>query len=332
MRYWSHRSALAAVLLMSIAFLQPAYSATRHRAPHQAQAASGRSVHGKAAGKKKAVRSSSVAARAASEDRPVSKSRKASAKVRKSRAASVEERRVTRRIGRGRQGAHLRQAVLRTHRHRLSLQEPEPSATIDEVPLTRAKLALIPPLRGSHESLVRQNVRAEAEGLERIEDDTDLNRLVRARELVGIPVSAGLVVNPSMEANRRYCRPWTSRFLSELAAAHYSRFKRPLQVNSAVRTVEYQRHLMRTNGNAAPAEGDIASPHLTGATIDIGKKGLSISEIGWLRAYLLPLQQAGRIDVEEEFQQACFHISVYKSYDHPSYKDNSKPFLASGIQ
>jgi hypothetical protein len=29
------------------------------------------------------------------------------------------------------------------------------------------------------------------------------------------------------------------------------------------------------------------------------------------------LQLAGKIDVEEEFQQACFHISVYKSYAPP---------------
>ena len=33
-----------------------------------------------------------------------------------------------------------------------------------------------------------------------------------------------------------------------------------------------------------------------------------------MRAWLLPLQQAGKIDVEEEFHQACFHITVYKSY------------------
>jgi hypothetical protein len=29
---------------------------------------------------------------------------------------------------------------------------------------------------------------------------------------------------------------------------------------------------------------------------------------------LVPLQAAGKIDVEEEFYQACFHITVYRSY------------------
>jgi hypothetical protein len=78
--------------------------------------------------------------------------------------------------------------------------------------------------------------------------------------------------------------------------------------------VEYQKRLMVTNGNAAAAEGDIVSPHLTGATIDITKDGLSREEIAWMRRRLLALQTADEIDVEEEFQQACFHITVYKSY------------------
>jgi hypothetical protein len=33
-----------------------------------------------------------------------------------------------------------------------------------------------------------------------------------------------------------------------------------------------------------------------------------------MRTYLQPLIDQGKIDVEEEFQQACFHISVYKSF------------------
>jgi hypothetical protein len=68
------------------------------------------------------------------------------------------------------------------------------------------------------------------------------------------------------------------------------------------------------SGNAAPADGDIASPHLTGATIDIAKKGLSANEVEWMRAYLSPLENSGKLDVEEEFYQSCFHISVYQSY------------------
>lgn len=125
-------------------------------------------------------------------------------------------------------------------------------------------------------------------------------------------------VDDRLPADRRFCRPWTARFLANLARAHYARFHTPLQVNSAVRTVEFQQRLMRINGNAAPAEGDTASPHLTGQAVDLAKRGLSRTEIAWMRGYLLPLVQEGKIDVEEEFQQACFHISVYKKYLPPA--------------
>jgi hypothetical protein len=132
--------------------------------------------------------------------------------------------------------------------------------------------------------------------------------------LVPVPVSSSLAINSSLPENRRYCRPWTASFLADLSRAHDALFHAPLMVTSAVRTVAYQKQLERVNGNAAAAEGDIASPHLTGATIDIAKQGLSRQQIAWMRDRLLALQDAGKIDVEEEFQQACFHITVYKSY------------------
>lgn len=171
-----------------------------------------------------------------------------------------------------------------------------------------------PPLTGSLASLERQNDRSDAEGLERILDDDDLDNRIATHALVPVPVSAALAINPDLPANRRYCRPWTARFLVDLSRAHQARFHSQLQVSSAVRTVDYQKRLMLVNGNAAAAEGDIVSPHLTGATIDIAKSGLTLQEIAWMRTRLLALQQAGKIDVEEEFQQACFHITVYKSY------------------
>jgi hypothetical protein len=45
---------------------------------------------------------------------------------------------------------------------------------------------------------------------------------------------------------------------------------------------------------------------------------LSQTEIAWMRSYLLPLVQQGKVDVEEEFQQSCFHISVYRQYEPQS--------------
>jgi len=184
---------------------------------------------------------------------------------------------------------------------------------------------MLRPLRGSLASLERQNARTDDDGLERIEDDADLANRIEHKLLVPLPASAALNVNPALPDHNRYCRPWTARFLADLARAHEAAFHRPIQVNSAVRTVEYQKRLMRTNGNAAAAEGDIVSPHLTGATVDIGKSGLSRPEIVWMRRQLLGLQQAGRIDVEEEFAQACFHITVYKSYVSPTGPEMNVP-------
>jgi len=178
------------------------------------------------------------------------------------------------------------------------------------------------PLRGSHDSLVRQNERSEADYLERIEDDADLADRISRGMLVPVPESAALAVNANLPLDRRYCRPWTASFLTDLARSHRAQFHTPIMVSSAVRTVEYQKRLIGINGNAAAAEGDIVSPHVTGATIDIAKSGLSRREITWMRNQLLPLQTAGMIDVEEEFRQACFHITVYKNYISaaPSHK------------
>lgn len=182
-----------------------------------------------------------------------------------------------------------------------------------------------PPLKGSRESLERQNERTEAEGLERIEDEADLADRIAKKLLVPLPASLALTVNGNLPQSHRYCRPWTARFLADLARMHAAEFHRPLEVSSAVRTVEYQKRLMGINGNAAPAEGDIVSPHLTGATIDIAKSGLSRQEVGWMRSRLLALELAGKIDVEEEFQQACFHITVYKNYAPPAPAVSRRP-------
>jgi hypothetical protein len=178
----------------------------------------------------------------------------------------------------------------------------------------RGRLIVPPPLKGSHEILVHQNLIADRDGLDRIRDDQDLLEMRNARLLVSIRTTDDLQIDERLPVNRRYCRPWTAQFLAALARAHYAHFHTPIQVNSAVRTVEFQQRLVHINGNAAPAEGDTASPHLTGQAIDIAKHGLSLTEIAWLRGYLLPLVQEGKVDVEEEFQQACFHISVYKKY------------------
>jgi len=214
--------------------------------------------------------------------------------------------------------AHDERMVDYRARHRVRYRRAAlvSAETPRETPIALTRIRFVPPLRGSRASLLRQNERDDAEGLVRIADDAQLDEFEEEGKLVPVPASMGLRVNAALPMDRRYCRPWTARFLADLARSHFQRFGRPLQVNSAVRTIAFQRHLELINGNAAPAEGDLASPHLTGAAVDIGKRGMSFQEIAWMRAWLLPLEMAGKIDVEEEFEQACFHIDVYQNYVH----------------
>jgi hypothetical protein len=176
------------------------------------------------------------------------------------------------------------------------------------------RLIVPPPLYGSREILLRQNQMADRDGLDRVRDSADLLDLRRAKKLVALPDNQTLRVDYRLPQDRRFSRPWTAAFLTVLAADYYASFHSPLQVDSAVRTVAFQRRLIRTNGNAAPSTGDTASPHLTGQAVDIAKGGLSRLQIAWMRTYLQPLIDLGKIDVEEEFQQSCFHISVYRNY------------------
>lgn len=218
---------------------------------------------------------------------------------------------------RHRRTRYERTASYRTrHRARYRRAALAPAEDPQETPIALTRIPFVAPLRGSLASLLRQNERDNAEGLVRIANDAQLDEFEAEGKLVPVPATMALRVNAALPMDRRYCRPWTAQFLANLARSHYARFGRPIQVNSAVRTVAFQRSLEEINGNAAAASGDLASPHLTGAAVDIGKKGMSFQEIAWMRAWLLPLETAGKIDVEEEFYQACFHITVYRNYVH----------------
>lgn len=171
------------------------------------------------------------------------------------------------------------------------------------------------------DSLRWQNLFADRDGLERLEDEEDLKRLVRAGLLVPLPENQHLAVDKRIDKKGRHYFPPEYRFslpqarvfLLRLGKDHYEKFGKQLQVNSAVRTEEYQRRLRRGNRNAAKPEGEKASSHLTGATVDITKKGMSRSERKWMQKYLLVLEREGFIEViEESLGQDVFHIMVRK--------------------
>jgi hypothetical protein len=176
-------------------------------------------------------------------------------------------------------------------------------------------MAMLSPIHGSHESLVRQNQMVTQDELERIQDDNQLLELTQNESLLALPMTRQITVDPTLPENRRFCRPWTKSFLTAFAEAHWLKFHRPMQVNSAVRTVQFQARLRHSNGNAAGLEGDTASPHLTGAAVDIAKHGMNKAELQWARQYLFDLQKQGKLDAEEEFRQPVFHVTVYKAFE-----------------
>jgi hypothetical protein len=170
------------------------------------------------------------------------------------------------------------------------------------------------PLRGSHNSLVRQNEEIDRLQLPRIADDEELEELIQQKQLVPLPATAAVRVDPRLEESRRYCRPWTRDFLEDLGEAYYKEFRRPIQVNSAVRTVEQQKRLRRHNGNAAPIAGDTASSHLAGLTVDIAKHGMTARQRKWMEQYLVRMRELRLVEAAEERRQAVFHVMVSDRY------------------
>ncbi len=170
-----------------------------------------------------------------------------------------------------------------------------------------------PVLRGSYESMLRQNEEIDRLELPRIADEVELAELEARRDLVPIEETDGVHV-AIREASHRYCRPWTHTFLQDLGEAYYKEFGQPIQVNSAVRTMEYQRKLRRHNGNAAPETGEIASSHLGGLTVDINRRGLSRKQHKFIVDYLFNLREEGIIEVAEERRQPVFHIMISDRY------------------
>ena len=171
-----------------------------------------------------------------------------------------------------------------------------------------------PVLRGSHESMLRQNEEIDRLGLLRIQNDDELDQLIADNELVEITEGAGLRLAPNLLPNRRYAKPWTRDFVEDMGKAYYEEFGVPVQINSAVRTAEQQKKLRRHNRNAAPIEGDIASSHMAGLTVDINKRGLTKKQHKWIEDYLKEYRDQGLIEVAEERRQACFHVMISERY------------------
>lgn len=168
--------------------------------------------------------------------------------------------------------------------------------------------------RGSHAMLVSQNEKLDALELPRLANDEELEEAIDNEDLVPLKESRALKIAANLTETRRYCKPWTRDFVEDFSQAFYDKFKKPIQVNSAVRTMEQQKKLRRHNRNAGPVEGDTASTHLAGVTLDISKRGLTRKQHKWIEQYFLPLKNEGLIDPIEERRQPVFHVVVFDRY------------------
>jgi hypothetical protein len=179
--------------------------------------------------------------------------------------------------------------------------------------------------RPSHESLLIQNAEIDRLELPRIQNDTELEALKADGSLLEIVANESLKIEPSLDPSRRYCRPWTLDFVDDLSTAYYNRFHAQIQVNSAVRTVKVQKKLRRHNRNAAPADGDTASSHLAGVTVDLQRRGMTKEQSAWMEHYLFYMKALGLVEPEEERRHWCFHIMVSGHYSEWRESQNIVP-------
>jgi hypothetical protein len=178
--------------------------------------------------------------------------------------------------------------------------------------------------------LLRQNEEIDRLHLPRIANDEELLDLEAREELVPITEGRGLIVASNLEMSRRYCRPWTRDFLSDLGQAYFEEFHKPIEVTSAVRTVEQQKKLRRHNRNAAPEMGEIASSHVAGLTVDILKRGMTRKQHQWVEQYIYDLKQQGLVEPAEERRQPVFHVMVsdrYTDWRNGGVEENKEPDL-----
>lgn len=175
-----------------------------------------------------------------------------------------------------------------------------------------SQLALL--LKANAKSQLVQNAYADHEDLSRMLNVGMIQRFHRSGLLERVSSSTRYYYLHLIPAKYRYLRPWSKLFLDRLSRQYYARFQKKLRVTSLIRTVALQRALAKRNNNAAEALGARRSSHLTGATLDISKRGMTSRAIRWMRNVIYSLREQGSLYAIEEFSQPTFHIMVYRDY------------------
>lgn len=172
-------------------------------------------------------------------------------------------------------------------------------------------------LRATSESQVLQNEQADRDRLSRMDDQEMIARFARLQLLVPVDDETRNFYVYNVPDERRYLRPWAKLFLERLSRQYRAHFGKPLRITSMVRSEDHQRALQGRNPNAAAPVGEKRSAHLTGACLDISKKGMSRDQMRWVRQVLSSLKEKGYLFAVEEFTIPNFHIMVHRNY--PEY-------------
>lgn len=166
-------------------------------------------------------------------------------------------------------------------------------------------------LLGTDSSQVKQTERSKEENLSVIDSENKLEELKSGGFLIHIPNTVNM--DYKLEEKWRWCLPQVTFFLGDIGIEFQELFNKKLQVNSAVRTVGRQLELMKSNNNAVSPVGPKRSSHITGATVDIAKIGLTKKELEWLRKKLLLLEDNDLVEATEENDQLVFHVMIFRS-------------------
>ncbi|HET9984812.1 MAG TPA: DUF5715 family protein [Longimicrobiales bacterium] len=153
-----------------------------------------------------------------------------------------------------------------------------------------------PELRGSHDSMVRQNAAALESRYEFVRDAPQIHDLVARNQIVEIRPSAEIAFKG---VSYPYARPVVREFVDRLAHDYHEVCAAPLVVTSLIRP------LSRQPRNASPL-----SVHPAGMAVDMHIPPLPACRI-WLEKDLLALEARGVIDVTREQHPPHFHVAVY---------------------
>ena len=135
--------------------------------------------------------------------------------------------------------------------------------------------------------------------------EKNLDSLKKMKFLV--PTSAYLK-KKGVEENLDFFIKPLNDYLENLSFEFSEKFNKRLPLNSAVRTVEKQNKLAKTNKNAAREEG---SMHTRGCAADISYKNMSLKEVLWLQDKFNSLDNPKIWVIKERLGYHNFHIVVF---------------------